>query len=186
MLEVACDIDDRHPATPEPDVPGHDEHRFDPSDRRGPARGERSIDYPCREKLVQGAREEGIVADMGSFHVPIAVESLIHRGQVRRIEQVLVDTGSEFTWIPSGVLEALGVEREDVLRFLVADGRVLERSIGMAIVHSEGARAPDWVVFAEEGDMTLLGARSLEGMNLRVDPRAKRLVSAGPIITAAA
>ena len=71
-------------------------------------------------------------------------------------------------------------------RFIIADWRVLERRLGMAIVHAEGARAPDWVVFAEEGDMTLLGARSLEGMNLRVDPRAKRLVPAGPIVTAAA
>jgi hypothetical protein len=41
-------------------------------------------------------------------------------------------------------------------------------------------------VFAEPSDIVLLGAHSLEGMNLRVDPKAKRLVSAGPIITAAA
>ena len=86
---------------------------------------------------------------------------------------------------PWTVLDLLGVEREG-RQLIVADGRVLERSIGIAIVHAEGALAPDWVVFAEEGDMVLLGTRSLEGMNLRVDPRAKRLVSAGPIITAAA
>ena len=34
--------------------------------------------------------------------------------------------------------------------------------------------------------MTLLGARSLEGLNLRVDPRTKQLVDAGPIIAAMA
>ena len=32
--------------------------------------------------------------------------------------------------------------------------------------------------------MILLGARSLEGLNLRVDARAKRLVDAGPIVAA--
>jgi len=99
---------------------------------------------------------------------------------------VLVDTGSEFTWIPTPVLEQLGVERERTQRFLIADGRVLQRSIGIAIVHAEGTLTPDWVVFAEPGDMTLLGAHSLEGLNLRVDPAARRLVPAGPIITAAA
>jgi hypothetical protein len=56
----------------------------------------------------------------------------------------------------------------------------------MAIVHAANEKTPDWVVFAEPSDIVLLGAHSLEGMNLRVDPKAKRLVSAGPIITAAA
>jgi len=41
-------------------------------------------------------------------------------------------------------------------------------------------------VFAEPGDMTLLGAHSLEGLNLKIDPVRKELVSAGPVITAAA
>jgi len=130
--------------------------------------------------------EEDIMSDMGSFYVPILVEHPSRRGTLGRVEHVLVDTGSEFTWIPAAVLEQLGVEREDVQRFIIADGRLLERSIGIAIVHAEHARTPDWVVFAEEGDMILLGAHSLEGMNLRVDPRAKRLVPAGPIVTAAA
>jgi hypothetical protein len=34
--------------------------------------------------------------------------------------------------------------------------------------------------------MTLLGARSLEGLNLRVDPRGKQLIDAGPIVAAVA
>jgi len=86
----------------------------------------------------------------------------------------------------AAVLEELGVAREGVQRFVVADGRVLERAIGIAIVHAEGTLAPDWVVFAEVGDMALLGAHSLEGLNLRVDSSAKRLVPAGPIVAAAA
>ena len=126
------------------------------------------------------------MSDMGTFRIHIAVEHPAHRGKRVSIEAVLVDTGSEFTWIPTPVLEQLGVERERTQRFLIADGRVLERSIGIAIVHAEGTLTPDWVVFAEAGDMTLLGAHSLEGLNLRVDPAARRLVPAGPIITAVA
>jgi hypothetical protein len=39
----------------------------------------------------------------------------------------------------------------------------------------------DEVVFAEKGDLLLLGARTLEGLNLVVDSRRKRLVAAGPL-----
>jgi hypothetical protein len=42
------------------------------------------------------------------------------------------------------------------------------------------------VVFGEAGDLVLLGARTLEGLNLRVEPMAKRLVDAGPAPAAAA
>src|SRR5690348_8713257 len=100
------------------------------------------------------------MSDMGTFRITIAVEHPARRGERTNIEAVLVDTGSEFTWIPSSVLEQLGIERERTQRFLVADGRVLERGIGIAIVHAEGTLTPDWVVFGEPGDMTLLGAHS--------------------------
>src|SRR4051795_12572977 len=102
------------------------------------------------------------MSDVGTFRIGIAIEHPAHRGKREGIEHVLVDTGSEFTWIPTAVLEQLGVERERTQRFLIADGRVLERAIGIAIVHAEGTLTPDWVVFAEPGDMTLLGAHSLE------------------------
>ena len=126
------------------------------------------------------------MSDVGTFRINIAVEHPAHRGKRVAVEDVLVDGASEFTWIPTPVLDQLGVERERTQRFLIADGRVLERGIGIAIVHAEGTLTPDWVVFAEPGDMTLLGAHSLEGLNLRVDPAGRRLVPAGPIITAAA
>lgn len=40
-------------------------------------------------------------------------------------------------------------------------------------------------VFAEEGDLVLLGVRALEGLNLRVDVVTRQLVSAGPVPAAA-
>ena len=43
-----------------------------------------------------------------------------------------------------------------------------------------------FVVFAEPGDMTILGARSLEGLNVRVDSQRKQLVPAGPILAGTA
>jgi hypothetical protein len=71
-----------------------------------------------------------------------------------------------------------------VLGFRTADGRAVQRDIGYAIVHAAGTETIDEVVFAEPGDAIVLGGRSLAGMNLRVDPRGKQLVDAGPIVAA--
>lgn len=49
-----------------------------------------------------------------------------------------------------------------------------------------GEPAGDQVVFGEPGDLNLLGSRSLEGLNLVVDPVNKRLVDAGAMPAAAA
>jgi clan AA aspartic protease len=123
---------------------------------------------------------------MGTFSVDIAIESHQQRGRVVQIPRVLVDTGAEATWLPREVLESIGVVPEGREQYQMADGRVLEREVGYVIVHVAGRRTSDDVVFAAPGDLSLLGARSLEGLNLRVDARAKRLIPAGPKITAAA
>jgi predicted aspartyl protease len=124
--------------------------------------------------------------DMGTFRTTIAIENPLLRGDKRELTDTLVDTGAELTWAPTEVLAALGISRQKRLGFRTADGRAVFRDIGYAIVHAGGTETIDEVVFAEAGDMILLGARSLEGLNLRVDPRQKQLVDAGPIVAAAA
>src|SRR2546430_15055165 len=104
--------------------------------------------------------------DMGIFRTTIAIENPAARGTTREIVDVMVDTGSEYTWVPRGILESLGLASERTARFQTADGRVLERQIAFANVFAGGTSAPDIVVFAEDGDMTLLGTRALEGLNL--------------------
>ncbi|HTI87274.1 MAG TPA: retroviral-like aspartic protease family protein [Alphaproteobacteria bacterium] len=124
--------------------------------------------------------------DMRVFRTTVEVQNLQSRGPGRVLPATLVDTGSEYTWVPRRVLEDLGIRAERTQAFEVADGRRIERDIGYALVRAGGAEAPDLVVFAEPGDMTLLGAHSLEGLNLKIDPVKKQLVPAGPVITAAA
>jgi predicted aspartyl protease len=124
--------------------------------------------------------------DMGTFRIDIEIENPANPGTRRALGSVLVDTGAELSWIPAEVLESLGIQRYGRWRFRQADGSVLERWTGPAFVHAEGKRATDDVVFGEPGDLVLLGARSLEGLNLRVDPVSKRLVDAGPAPAAAA
>ncbi len=54
------------------------------------------------------------------------------------------------------------------------------------MLHAADELTSDEVVFGEPGDLVLLGARTLEGMNLKVDLVGKRLVSAGPMTAAVA
>lgn len=124
------------------------------------------------------------MTDMGTFRTTVGLESALRRGHIVTLQNVLVDTGAEATWMPRSVLESLGIRPERTERYQLADGRVLARDVGFVIVHAGGKATSDDVVFAEPSDLILLGARSLEGLNLRVDPRRKQLVSAGPIVTA--
>jgi clan AA aspartic protease len=124
------------------------------------------------------------VSDMGVFRITIGVENVAHRGVVRYVADALVDTGSELTWIPREVLHSIGVNVERRRSFIVADGRRVERDIGYAVVHAGESATVDEVVFAEESDFALLGVRSLEGLNLRIDVVSKQLVDAGPVLAA--
>lgn len=126
------------------------------------------------------------MSDMGLFRTTIEIENWAQRGPKRALPDTLVDTGSEYTWIPRDVLESLGIEPQRKQGFIVADGRRIDRDIGYALVRAGGTEAPDLIVFAEPGDMVLLGAHSLEGLNVKVDPVRKELVPAGPVIAAAA
>lgn len=119
---------------------------------------------------------------MGTFHVSATIVHHANRRKAVRIPRLLVDTGSEYTWVPESTLEQLGVVREKKdLRFVMANGQTITRSVGFAIIRVNGAFTVDEVVFGEKGDLTLLGARSLEGLNLRVDSRQKKLVAGGPL-----
>ncbi len=118
--------------------------------------------------------------DMGSFRVDVEIENPARPGEKRTLRSVLVDTGAELSWVPKSVLESLGVERNSKWYFRQADGTVLERWTGIVVISIAGKRTGDDVVFGEPGDLVLLGSRTLEGLNVRIEPVTKRLVDAGP------
>jgi predicted aspartyl protease len=119
-------------------------------------------------------------ADMGTFRVDVQIENPVRPGERRLLRSVLIDTGAELSWVPRDVLESLGIEPRKVWHFRQADGTVLARSTGMVSVYLADIWTVDEVVFGERGDLVLLGSRSLEGLNLRIDPVSKRLIDAGP------
>jgi len=119
---------------------------------------------------------------MGTFRVTCTIENHVDRSRSARIARMLVDTGSEYTWIPAATLERIGVRQEKKdLAFMMANGQVVTRSVGFAVLRVGKQFTIDEVVFAEKGDLALLGARTLEGLNLVVDSAKKKLVAAGPI-----
>jgi len=124
--------------------------------------------------------------DMGSFRVDVELENPARPGQRRTVRSVLVDTGAELSWVPGQVLESLGVEHNNRWLFRQADGTILERWTGSVLVSVAGKRAADEVVFGQQGDLVLLGSRTLEGLNFRVEPVTKQLVDAGPAPAAVA
>jgi predicted aspartyl protease len=120
---------------------------------------------------------------MGTFHVSCVVENHVERRRSARVTRLLVDTGSDYTWIPETVLKKIGVaEQKRDLAFTMANGETITRNVGFAVLRVNGRFTIDEVVFARRGDLTLLGARTLEGLNLRVDAKNKRLVAGGPLL----
>ena len=124
--------------------------------------------------------------DMGIFRIDVEIENHNLPGEKRLLREVLVDTGSELSWAPASVLHSLGITPRKRLRFQQADGSVLERPIGFAIIYAGDHMTTDEIVFGEPTDMMLLGARTIEGMNVRVDLVAKKLILLGPMPVATA
>ena len=101
---------------------------------------------------------------MGTFSVGCKIENSVDRSRHVKLPRMLVDTGSEYTWAPATTLEKIGIAREKKdVEFMMANGQRITRSVGFAIIRVDKAFTIDEVVFAEKGDLLLLGARSLEG-----------------------
>src|SRR5882757_910992 len=123
---------------------------------------------------------------IGTFYTNCKVANHVDRKKSAEVSKLLVDSEAEFTWINAETLKQIGVKREKKdYTFVRANGRHITRPVGFAIIRVGDALTTDEVIFGEPGDLQILGARSLEGMNLRVDSRAKKLVAGGAILAAA-
>jgi hypothetical protein len=67
--------------------------------------------------------------------------------------ELIVDTGSTYTWIRRERLEAIGVKPSGVRRFRTIEGKTVERNVGEAVIECLGERATSIVVFAEKDDV---------------------------------
>lgn len=90
--------------------------------------------------------------------------------------EALVDTGATYTWATTAVLERLGVRPTERREFETADGRIIERDMGVIWVRLGSRMLPNIVVFGDSGSRSLLGVVTLETFGLGVDPVRQRLV----------
>ena len=86
-----------------------------------------------------------------------------------------VDTGSTYTCLPADLLRDLGIVPCRRIRSELADGSIVEDDLGIVHVRVEGVYIPTPAIFANGGAPALLGAYTLEGALLVVDPVRQRL-----------
>ncbi len=109
-------------------------------------------------------------------HTIAKVKVINPRDETKAMElELLMDTGSTYTWIWRKRLEDLGIKPIRRQRFRTIDNRVVERGVGEAVVEYLNRRATTIVVFAEDIDNEVLGLHALEGLGLEVDPVTKKL-----------
>ena len=113
---------------------------------------------------------------MGTFTWPLRISSM--DGSRSREFEAVVDTGAAFTAVPAPLLRELGVEPTGRRRFRLADGRRVQSDYGQAWATIDGESVVTLVVFGEDDSPILLGAYTLEGLCLAVDPVEQRLVEA--------
>jgi clan AA aspartic protease len=90
--------------------------------------------------------------------------------------ECIPDTGATYSWIPGEVLNKISVNPQFKRNFKIADGSVIKRDMAVVNVELAGQILPTLVAFGDRGSEPLLGAFTLEGFGLTVDPVNKSLV----------
>lgn len=119
---------------------------------------------------------------MSAFRVNVVARNASDETLTTPPIEALADTGSELTWLPADALREAGITPRRQRTFLTATKRLVSRQVGYAILAAEGYETADEVVFAEAGDLSLLGVRTLEGFGVAVDNIGHRFVAQTTIV----
>ena len=111
---------------------------------------------------------------MGTFAVQLEIGDL--RGEKFEDVEALVDTGATTTVISGSTLRRLSIVPTRRETFEYAGGQQVELDMAEAKARVAGRETTTWVIFGEEGTTALLGAYTLEGALLGVDPYGRRLI----------
>ena len=115
---------------------------------------------------------------MGTLTTTIEVGDPL--GQNYQELQLEVDTGSNYSALARQILQALGVPVEASVQSRLANGSLELIEVGKTKIRLGGREFTTPVIFAEEGDPSLLGVIALEHALLAVDPVNKELI---PVVT---
>lgn len=87
----------------------------------------------------------------------------------------LVDSGAHYTVVPYEMVKKLGLKPSYTQEFSLADGKMIKRKIGNAIIKYGDVEGAMMVVLGEEKDGSLLGVTTLENFGLMLDPFKRTL-----------
>ena len=112
---------------------------------------------------------------MGTFAVKVTVLNPLDPSKSATVK-CLVDMGAAYSQLPSDLLDSLGITHFDERPAIFTDGRRSLCRVGRADFIYNSRQTPALVVFGERSAPALLGAMTLEGLGLGVDPIGKRLI----------
>jgi len=107
-----------------------------------------------------------------------AIERFRFRARDRRKSrelELLVDTGSTYTWIDGRLLRELGAVPTRRWKFETIERKEATRRLGEAVVAFGGEEATTVVVFGRPTDAQVLGVHALEGLRFAVVPATQTL-----------
>jgi predicted aspartyl protease len=96
--------------------------------------------------------------------------------------KLLVDAGAAYSWLPSDLLQKLGVRPTRKARFKTIKGDIVPREIGHVFGEYEGEVAPTTTVFAEKEDAFVFSLHGLESLGLEVDPSSLQVRKSVPLL----
>jgi predicted aspartyl protease len=96
--------------------------------------------------------------------------------------ELIVDTGSTYTWVRREKLETIGIRPSKTRKFRTIEGKTIERKVSEAVIECLRKSATRIVVFAEKGDAEVMGIDTLEGLGLEIDPVTKQLRKAESLL----
>ena len=111
---------------------------------------------------------------MGLTHVSVKVGNPAN-GRQTEVVRCLVDSGAIYSLVPRPVLRRLGIRAHSTREFVLANGDVIRRRLATATFEYSGLRGDSMVIVGEPGDDALLGATTLEGFGLVLDPFRREL-----------
>lgn len=111
---------------------------------------------------------------MGEFFWDVGVWS-VDRERMETVS-AMVDTGASYSMFPRSMLERLGIVSIGQRGFEQADGSVIQRDIGQALLVINGDESYMRVIFGDNDADSLIGSNALQEFLLLVDPVAEELV----------
>jgi predicted aspartyl protease len=103
------------------------------------------------------------------------VQVRIHGPRVVREISLIVDTGSEDTWIRRSLLEELGLKPRFARTYRTISNARVQRQVGPVEIECLGIQMPCPTVYADDEDANVLGVTALEILGLQIDPRTREV-----------